>query len=53
MRREHYIGDEIQRALQLISEESDDWSLRGRSAAEVDYMVEYHGGNYIHVEVQE
>lgn len=52
-RREHYIGDEIERALQLISEESDEWDLRGRHVSEVDFDVEYYGGNYIHVEVNE
>lgn len=51
--RDHYIGDEILRALQLISEESDDWDLRGRHPSEVDFSVEYHGHNYIHVEVNE
>jgi len=53
MQREHYIGDEIERALRLIDEESEDWELRGRSPTEVEYRVEYHGGNYIHVEVLE
>lgn len=51
--REHYIGDEILDALRFIDEESDEWHLRGRHPSEVDFDVEYDGGNYIRVTVNE
>lgn len=51
--RDHYIGDDILEALRRISEESEDWGLNGRHPSEVDYSVEYHGGNHLFVQVNE
>ena len=49
---EIYIGGKVDRALQIISEEPNDFELRGRATEEVDHSVELHG-NYLHVEVDE
>ena len=51
--RDHYIGDEMQKALRLLDEESDEFELRGRYHGEVDCTFSYGGGNYLHVEEHE
>lgn len=53
-KREHFIGDEITKALVHLSDRADnDFELMGRHPDEVDFTVEYHGGDHILIEEHE
>lgn len=53
----HYIGDQVERAIEIIGEESDEydvWELVNKYVeGELDYQVYLEGENYIRVEIEE